>query len=162
MIKGKVHKFGDNVSTDLICPGRYYHLRGDISELAKHTLEDAGVDFVKKVKKGDVIAAGENFGCGSSREHAPRIIKISGVSCVIAKSFARIFFRNCINIGLPAVEVDTSNFSDGDLCEVDLREGFVNNVTKNIKLKFPKLPDKMMKILSAGGLVSYIKKEGNL
>jgi len=155
MIKGKVHKFGDNVSTDLICPGRYYHLRGDISELAKHTLEDAGVDFVKKVKKGDVIAAGENFGCGSSREHAPRIIKISGVSCVIAKSFARIFFRNCINIGLPAVEVDTSNFSDGDLCEVDLREGFVNNVTKNIKFK-------MMKILSAGGLVSYIKKEGNL
>lgn len=162
MIKGKVHKFGDNVSTDLICPGRYYHLRENISELAKHTLEDADIDFVKKVKRGDVIVAGDNFGCGSSREHAPRIIKISGISCVIAKSFARIFFRNCINIGLPVVEVDTSSFSDGDLCEVDLREGFVKNATKNFKLKFPGLPDKMTKILSAGGLVSYIKKEGGL
>ncbi|MFH1958233.1 MAG: 3-isopropylmalate dehydratase small subunit [bacterium] len=162
MIKGKVHKFGDNVSTDLICPGRYYHLRNNISELAKHTLEDADEGFVKKVEKGDIIVAGENFGCGSSREHAPRVIKVSGISCVIAKSFARIFFRNCINIGLPAVEVDTTDFSDGDLCEVDLKNGFVENKTKNFKLEFPELPGKMMEILAAGGLVSYIKKKGGL
>jgi len=162
VIKGKVLLFGDNVSTDLICPGRYYHLRSNLPELAKHTLEDADEDFVKKAGKGDIIVAGENFGCGSSREHAPRVIKLSGISCVIAKSFARIFFRNCINIGLPAVEVDTSDFLAGDLCEVDLSRGIVENKTKNFKLEFPELPGKMMEILSSGGLVSYIKKRGGL
>ncbi|MCD6413955.1 MAG: 3-isopropylmalate dehydratase small subunit [Elusimicrobia bacterium] len=162
MIEGKVHRFGDNVSTDLICPGRFYHLRGNLQELAKHTLEDADASFAKKVEKGDIIVAGRNFGCGSSREHAARIIKMSGISCVIASSFARIFFRNCINIGLPAVEVPTKNFADADIAEVNLKDGFVENKTKNFRLSFPKFPEKIVKILETGGLVEYIKENKSL
>ncbi|MEA2082291.1 MAG: 3-isopropylmalate dehydratase small subunit [Elusimicrobiota bacterium] len=162
MIKGKIHLFGDGVSTDLICPGRYYHLRGNLPELAKHALEDADKDFVKNMKKGDIVAAGENFGCGSSREHAAIVIKLAGASCVIAKKFARIFFRNCINIGLPAIEIDTSGFEAGDDVEVDLNSGVVKNQTKKIERKFPELPEKMIAILNAGGLVNYIKENGGL
>ena len=162
MIKGEIHRFGDNVSTDLICPGRYYHLRGNLPELAKHALEDADADFVKKVKKGDIVAGGENFGCGSSREHAAIVIKLSGVSCVIAKKFARIFYRNCINIGLPAVEADTTEFETGDEVEVDLNTGILRNTTKNIELQFPRMPAKMVDILNAGGLVNYIKENRGL
>jgi len=162
MIKGKIHLFGDNVSTDLICPGRYYHLRGNLPELAKHALEDADKDFVKNINTGDVVVAGENFGCGSSREHAAIVIKLAGTSCVIAKKFARIFFRNCINIGLPAIEIDTSGFEAGDEVEVDLKAGVVRNTTKDIEKKFPELPAKMIAILNAGGLVNYIKENGGL
>ncbi len=159
---GKVHRFGDNISTDLICPGRYYHLRGNLPELAKHTLEDADASFVTKVAKGDIIVAGSNFGCGSSREHAARVIKISGISCVIASSFARIFFRNCINIGLPAVEVPTENFEEGDVVEVNLEGGFVENKTRKFRLEFPEFPPKIIKILKSGGLVEYIKENKSL
>ncbi|MCD6312017.1 MAG: 3-isopropylmalate dehydratase small subunit [Elusimicrobia bacterium] len=162
MIGGKIHLFGDSVSTDLICPGRYYHLRGNLPELAKHALEDADKDFVKNMKKGDIVAAGENFGCGSSREHAAIVIKLAGASCVIAKKFARIFFRNCINIGLPAIEIDTSGFEAGDEVEVDLKAGVVRNLTKGTEQKFPELPEKMIAILNAGGLVNYIKEKGGL
>ncbi|MDO9513549.1 MAG: 3-isopropylmalate dehydratase small subunit [Elusimicrobiota bacterium] len=162
MIKGKIHMFGDGVSTDLICPGRYYHLRGDLPELAKHALEDADKDFVKNMKPGDIVAAGENFGCGSSREHAAIVIKLAGASCVIAKQFARIFFRNCINIGLPAIEIDTSGFESGDETEVDLKSGVVKNLTKGIERRFPQLPEKMIAILNAGGLVNYIKENSGL
>jgi len=105
MIRGRVWKFGDNISTDHIAPGRYFHLRNNLEELAKHVLEDAMEDFAKKVQKGDIIVAGKNFGLGSSREHAARIIKIAGVSCIVAKSFARIFYRNAINVGLPVIEL---------------------------------------------------------
>ena len=162
MIRGKIHKFGDNVSTDLICPGRYYHLRGNLPELAKHALEDADENFVKNVKKGDIVAGGENFGCGSSREHAAIVIKLSGAACVVAKSFARIFYRNCINIGLPAIEADTTGFEAGDDAEVDLNAGVVRNITKNMELKFPSMPAKMVDILNAGGLVNYIKENKGL
>jgi len=162
MIKGKAHLFGDNVSTDLICPGRYYHLRGNLPELAKHTLEDADAGFVKNVKEGDVVVGGKNFGCGSSREHAAIVIKLAGISCVIAKKFARIFYRNCINIGLPAVEIDTTRFSDGDEVEVDIKAGSVRNITKAFTVKFPEMPLKMIAILNAGGLVNYIKENKGL
>jgi len=162
MIKGKAHLFGDNVSTDLICPGRYYHLRGNLPELAKHTLEDADAGFVKNVKEGDVVVGGKNFGCGSSREHAAIVIKLAGISCVIAKKFARIFYRNCINIGLPAVEIDTTRFSDGDEVEVDIKAGSVRNITKSFTVKFPEMPLKMIAILNAGGLVNYIKENKGL
>lgn len=157
-LKGNAHKFGDSVSTDLITPGRYAKLRSNLPELAKHALEDADPDFTKKVKVGDFVVGGENFGLGSSREHAAIVIKMCGVSAVIAKSFARIFFRNCINVGLPAIEVDTSNIDAGDEIEVDLEIGILHNLTKDVKLKFPPLPAIMRDILDEGGLVDYIKK----
>ena len=162
MIKGKVWKFADNISTDLICPGRYYHLRGNLPELAKHTLEDADPEFPKKVEKGDIIVAGKNFGCGSSREHAARVIKISGVGAVLAKSFARIFFRNAINIGLPVIEIDTSDFKQGDEVEIDLEKGILKNLTNSKEYEIKPLPQKMIEILNSGGLVEYIKKKGSL
>ncbi|MCD6422786.1 MAG: 3-isopropylmalate dehydratase small subunit [Elusimicrobia bacterium] len=162
MVKGKVWKFEDNISTDLICPGRYYHLRGNLPELAKHTLEDADPEFPKKVEKGDIIVAGKNFGCGSSREHAARVIKISGVGAVLAKSFARIFFRNAINIGLPVIEIDTSDFNQGDEVEIDLEKGILKNLTNSKEYEIKPLPQKMIEILNSGGLVEYIKKKGSL
>lgn len=121
MIRGRVWKFGDNISTDHIAPGRYFHLRNNLEELAKHVLEDAMEDFAKKVQKGDIIVAGKNFGLGSSREHAARIIKIAGVSCIVAKSFARIFYRNAINVGLPVIELkEVDEINQGDELEIDL------------------------------------------
>ncbi|MCD6521363.1 3-isopropylmalate dehydratase small subunit [Candidatus Calescamantes bacterium] len=157
--RGKVHKFGDNISTDLIIPGRYFHLRGNLSELAKHVMEDADPDFVKKMRKGDFIVAGENFGCGSSREHAPWVIKIAGVRAVLAKSFARIFFRNAINIGLPLIECDTENFKEGDEIEVDIERGEVRNITRDFKVAFTQLPPFLREILNAGGLKEYIRRK---
>lgn len=159
-MKGRAWKFGDNISTDLIAPGRYFHLRSNLPELAKHVLEDARPEFASKVKQGDFVVAGENFGLGSSREHAPRIIKLAGVSAVIAKSFARIFFRNCINIGLPVVICDTSGIGEGDMVEVDLEQGVVRNITKDLRIKFTPLPRVMTKILADGGLVEHIRKHG--
>lgn len=162
VLKGKAWKFGDNISTDLIAPGRYFHLRSNLEELAKYTLEDADPEFIKKMNKGDIVLGGKNFGLGSSREHAPTIIKLSGVSAVLAKSFARIFFRNAINVGLPVIICDTDKFSNEDQVEIDLTNGKIKNITQNFELDFPPLPEIMQKILEKDGLVNYIKEHGEL
>ena len=161
ILKGKVWKFDDDISTDHIAPGRLFHLRTNLPELAKHVLEDADPDFAKKVKPGDIIAGGKNFGLGSSREHAPRIIKISGVACVLAKSFARIFFRNATNIGLPVLEVDTDRIDEGDELEITLNTGKIMNLTKNEELTASPLPPFMLKIIEDGGIEEHIKKHGD-
>jgi len=160
-LKGKAFKFGDDVSTDLIAPGRYFHLRSNLKELAKHVMEDADPEFTSKIKPGDFIVGGKNFGLGSSREHAPTIIKLAGISAVIATSFARIFFRNAINVGLPVIECDTKYITQDDELEVDLEEGSLTNLTKNIKLNFTKLPKVMTNILQDGGLIDHIVKHGD-
>lgn len=157
-MSGHAWKFGDDISTDLIAPGRYAYLRTNLPELTKHVLEDARDDFRGAVQPGDFVVGGRNFGLGSSREHAPTIIKMAGVSCVAAKSFARIFFRNCINIGLPAVRVDTDRIDEGDELVLDLRGGVLRDATKGIELAFPPMPGVMTDILEAGGLVPYLKK----
>ncbi len=157
-LKGKSFKFGDDISTDLIAPGRYFHLRSNLKELAKHVLEDADEDFAKKVSEGDFVVAGRNFGLGSSREHAPTIIKLAGVGAVLAKSFARIFYRNSINIGLPVLICDTDKIEEQDVLEIDLSEGIIKNLNKNIDIKFNPLPDVMIKLLEDGGLVEHITK----
>jgi 3-isopropylmalate/(R)-2-methylmalate dehydratase small subunit len=162
ILKGMAWKFGDDISTDHITPGRYYHLRSNLPELAKHVMEDADPEFSSKVKKGDFIVAGKNFGCGSSREHAPAVIKLAGVSAVIAKSFARIFYRNAINVGLPVLIADTDEVDEGDVLEVDLLKGVIRNITKEIELKSKPLPEVMVRILESGGLVKYIKKYGDI
>lgn len=158
VLVGKSFKFGDDISTDLIIPGRYFHLRSNIKELAKHVLEDADPDFADKTKSGDFVVGGKNFGLGSSREHAPAVIKIAGVGAVLAKSFARIFFRNSINIGLPVLICNTDKIESGDILEIDLKEGIINNRTGNLKLEFNPLPDVMIKILNDGGLINHIIK----
>ena len=160
LLKGKVHKVGSDISTDLIIPGRYFHLRNDLEELAKHTFEDLDPDFLKKLKIGDFIVAGRNFGMGSSREHAPLVIKISGVGAILAKSFARIFFRNAINVGLPILECDTDKINEKDILDVDLNKGKINNLTSKEELNFQPIPNIMIDILASGGLVEYINKYG--
>jgi len=162
MLTGKVFKFGDNISTDLIVPGRLLHLRSNLPELAKHVLEDADATFAQRVKKGDFVVGGDNFGLGSSREHAPLVIKMAGVSAVLAKSFARIFFRNAINIGLPVLVCETDSFDDGDQLEIDLSAGTVRDLTNGAKLTFSPIPDIMLRILNEGGLVPYIQKHKDL
>ena len=162
MLRGTVHKFGDDISTDLIIPGRFVHLRSNLPELAKHVLEDADPEFVKKVKPGDFVVGGSNFGLGSSREHAPIVIKMAGVSAVLAKSFARIFFRNAINIGLPVLVCDTDQISESDTLEIDLSRGTVHDITNDTRLTFSPMPDIMIRILNEGGLVPYIQKHGDL
>jgi 3-isopropylmalate/(R)-2-methylmalate dehydratase small subunit len=157
-VKGTAYKFGDDVSTDLIAPGRYFHLRSNLEELARHLMEDADPEFPQKVKPGDFIVAGKNFGCGSSREHAPRIIKMAGVSAVLAKSFARIFYRNAVNIGLPVLECDTDKINNTDELKIHLDEGMIKNLTKNTAINFHPLPKFMVSILNDGGLVEYLKK----
>ncbi len=161
ILKGKVWKFGDDISTDLIAPGRLFHLRSNLPELAKHVLEDADPEFSKKVHQGDFVVGGKNFGLGSSREHAPTIIKLAGVSAVLAKSFARIFFRNAINVGLPVLICDTDRIKQGDELEVDLEKGKINNLTQSATLNFTPLPRVMIKILKDGGLLSHIEKHGD-
>ena len=161
VLRGKAHKFGDDVSTDLITPGRLVHLRSNLPELAKHVLEDADPEFAKRVQKGDFVVGGRNFGLGSSREHAPTVIKLAGVSAVLAKSFARIFFRNAINIGLPVIECDTDRIAAGDTLEVDLAGGVVRNLTQGTTLTFAPLPPVMRKILDDGGLLEHVKKHGD-
>ena len=160
-LKGKAFKFGDDISTDHIAPGRLFHLRSNLPELAKHVLEDADPEFASKMNKGDFVVAGNNFGLGSSREHAPQIIKIAGVGAVLAKSFARIFYRNAINIGLLLIECDTDKIDAGDELEIDVKQGFVNNKSKNIKLPFAPLPDVMIKLLNEGGLIEHPKIHGD-
>ena len=159
--KGKAFKFGDNISTDHIAPGRLFHLRNDLVEFSKHVLEDADPEFASKVQKGDFVVGGNNFGLGSSREHAPQIIKIAGVGAVIAKSFARIFYRNAINIGLLAIECDTDKIDAGDELELDIKTGVLKDLTKNIELKITPLPDVMIKLLAEGGLVEHLNKNGD-
>lgn len=162
MIRGRVWKFGDNISTDHIAPGRYFHLRNNLEELAKHVLEDAMEDFAKKVQKGDIIVAGKNFGLGSSREHAARIIKIAGVSCVVAKSFARIFYRNAINVGLPVIELkEVDEINQGDELEIDLENGVLKNLTTGKEYRFTPIPKFLLEILKEDGIVSYLKKHGS-
>ena len=162
MLRGKAHKFGDGISTDHIIPGRYAHLRSNLPELARHVLEDADVDFASKVKPGDFVVGGSNFGLGSSREHAPLVIKMADVSAILAKSVARIFFRNAINLGLPVLICDTDTISDGDELEVDLAAGTVKNLTSGTELTFGKIPDVMLAILDEGGLIPYIQKHGDI
>lgn len=161
-LRGRAWKFGDNISTDHIAPGRYFHLRSQLDELAKHVLEDADPEFASKMAPGDFVVGGSNFGLGSSREHAPTIIKIAGVSAVIAKSFARIFFRNCINVGLPVVWLDTESIETGDQLEVDLEKGILLNLTKGTSQEFPALPPVMTQILEDGGLAEHVRKNGDL
>jgi len=158
---GKAWKFGDNISTDLIAPGRYYHLRSNLPELAKHVLEDADPEFASEMSKGDFVVGGRNFGMGSSREHAPVIIKLAGVNAVIAKKFARIFFRNAINVGLPAIECDTDKIAQGDELEVDLSSGKIINRTQGTEISFKPLPPVMTAILRDGGLAAHIAKHGD-
>lgn len=158
---GRTFKFGDDISTDLIAPGRLAPLRSNLPELAKHVLEDADPSFAQRVRPGDFIVAGRNFGLGSSREHAPLIIKMAGVNAVIAKSFARIFFRNAINIGLPLLIADTDLIDDGDELEVNLKEGIIRDITKGQSITFSPIPDFMLGILNEGGLLPYIKKFGD-
>lgn len=159
MIKGKVFKYGENVDTDAIIPARYLNV-SEPAELAKHCMEDIDTNFVERVQPGDIIMATTNFGCGSSREHAPIAIKASGVSCVIAKSFARIFFRNAINIGLPLLEcaeaVDGSE--GGDTLEVDITNGKIRNITRGGDFNAKPYPDFMAELITAGGLIEYTKK----
>ncbi|MBQ2402288.1 MAG: 3-isopropylmalate dehydratase small subunit [Lachnospiraceae bacterium] len=158
--KGRVYKYGDNVDTDVIIPARYLNIT-DGMELAKHCMEDIDKEFIKTVQKGDIMVAQKNFGCGSSREHAPLVIKCAGVSCVIAETFARIFYRNAINIGLPIIEcAEAANaIQAGDEVEIDFDSGMIHNITKNEDYKGQAFPPFMQKIISAGGLVNYINAE---
>jgi len=159
-LKGKAHKFGDDVNTDYIISGRYKFKTLNLKELATHIMEDLDPDFYKKIKSGDFIVAKNNFGCGSSREQAPLAIKNADIGAVLAKSFARIFFRNSINVGLPLLECDTDKINKGDKLEIDVKNGIIKNKTKGITLKARPLPDAMVKILDAGGLVNYFREHG--
>ncbi len=158
--KGRAYKYGDNVDTDVIIPARYLAIQ-DAKELSEHCMEDIDKEFVNKVKKGDLIIAGKNFGCGSSREHAPLVIKTCGVSCVIAETFARIFYRNAINIGLPIIECPeaSQDIKDGDEIEVDFDSGRISNVTTGRSYKGQPFPAFMQKIIENEGLVNYINSQ---
>ena len=160
VLRGKAHVFGDDVNTDYIISGKYKFKTLDMGELACHCMEDVDPDFTSKVQPGDFIVAGGNFGCGSSREQAPLVIKHAGVGAVLARSFARIFFRNAINKGLPAVECDTSDIRGGDELVVDLSAGKVTNLTRNTEVAIAPLPAVMMDILREGGLTDYLSKHG--
>jgi 3-isopropylmalate/(R)-2-methylmalate dehydratase small subunit len=161
-MKGKAHRFGDDVNTDYIISGRHKFKTLDMDELACHVMEDLDPHFVKRLKKGDFLVAGKNFGCGSSREQAPLALKHAGVAAVLAESFARIYFRNSINNGLPALVCDTTGIDDGDALEIDLEGGIIKNLTKGTEIESHPLPRVMLDILSEGGLVTYMKKHGQL
>jgi len=159
-LKGKIHIFGDNIDTDAIIPARYLNT-DDPAELAKHCMEDADKDFVSKVEAGDIIAAGKNFGCGSSREHAPIAIKHAGVACVVARSFARIFYRNSINVGFPIFECDGlfNEATAGDIIEIDAVKGEIVNITTGKKYTSEPFPQFIQDIINAGGEIEYVKKK---
>ena len=161
-MKGKVWKYGDDIDTDLILPGRYLVLR-DEEELAACAMEGCDPDFAKNVKTGDIIVGGRNFGCGSSREHAPIAIKGAGISAVVADSFARIFYRNSINIGLPLIEIKgiSKHLSQGDEIEIKMEEGVLKNLTTGEEFKIKELPEFMVEILDEGGLIPYLKNHIN-
>ncbi len=159
LLKGKVHKYGADVNTDVIIPARYLNL-SEPAELAEHCMEDIDREFLKRVKPGDIMVATTNFGCGSSREHAPLAIKATGISCVIARSFARIFFRNAINIGLPLLECEEAvdNIENGDLVEVDLSRGHIKNLSRGLEFTAKPYPAFMSELIAAGGLIEHTKK----
>ncbi|MBK1810521.1 3-isopropylmalate dehydratase small subunit [Clostridium sp. YIM B02505] len=158
--RGKVFKYGDNVDTDVIIPARYLNT-SDFKELAAHCMEDIDGDFVNKVNHGDIMVASKNFGCGSSREHAPIAIRESGISCVIASTFARIFYRNAINIGLPILECEeaVAGIDAGDEVEIDFNDGVIKNLTKQEEYKAEPFPEFMQEIIKNNGLVGYIKNK---
>ena len=162
VLKGKAIKLGDNISTDDIIPGRFAHLRSNLPELAKHVLDDTAPEFASKVTPGDFLVAGKNLGLGSSREHAPLVIKMSGVGAILAKSAARIFFRNAINQGLPVLLCDTDKIGEGDELEVNLAGGEIANLTSGVTLNCSKMPPIMSAILREGGLIPYIQKHKDL
>jgi 3-isopropylmalate/(R)-2-methylmalate dehydratase small subunit len=162
MLTGRAFKFGDDISTDHIIPGKYAYLRSNLPELAKHIMEDADATFAARVKPGDFIVGGSNFGLGSSREHAPLVIKMAGVKAILAKSVARIFFRNAINLGLPVLICNTNEIADGDTLEIDLKAGTITNKTNGKRLTFGKIPEVMLRILDEGGLLPYIEKHGDI
>ena len=155
---GKVHKYGDNVDTDVIIPARYLNTP-DMQELAQHCMEDIDVDFAKNVQKDDIMVAKSNFGCGSSREHAPAAIKASGISCVIAKTFARIFYRNAINIGLPIIECEEAaeKIDNGDEVEIDFDSGVITNKTKNETYQGQSFPEFLINLINSNGLLTSLK-----
>ena len=157
---GTVFKYGDNVDTDVIIPARYLN-SSDPAELAQHCMEDIDKDFIKNIKPGDIIVADKNFGCGSSREHAPIAIKAAGVSCVIAQTFARIFYRNSINIGLPIIECPEAAeaIQAGDEVDIDFDSGIITDKTQNRQFKGQAFPPFMQKIIAAGGLINYINED---
>lgn len=157
IIKGRVHKFGNNINTDDIIAAKYL-VSTDAKELGKHCMESIKPDFVAKLNSGDIIVAGKNFGCGSSREHAPLAIKGCGVSCVIAKSFAAIFFRNAINIGLPFLELEEADkIKDADILEIDLASGIIKNLSQNQTYKTQPFPEFLQEIIKQGGLMNWVK-----
>ena len=159
-IQGKVIKYGSNVDTDVIIPARYLNT-SDPAELAAHCMEDLDSSFVKRVENGDIMVAGRNFGCGSSREHAPIAIKASGISCIIAETFARIFYRNAINTGLPIIESPeaAADISEGDRLEIDFDTGVITNLTKNVYYKGVPFPEFMQKLIAADGLIGYLRQQ---
>ena len=159
MLKGKVHKYGADINTDVIIPARYLNL-SEPAELAEHCMEDIDKEFLSRVKPGDIMMATTNFGCGSSREHAPLAIKAAGISCIIAKSFARIFFRNAINIGLPLLECEEApdNIEAGDLVEVDLSDGRITNQNNGMTFTAKPYPNFMGELIATGGLIEYTKR----
>jgi len=162
-IEGKSVKLGDNINTDFIISGRYKFAITDLSELAKHIMEDIDPNFPQKITKGrSIIVAGNNFGMGSSREQAPLVIKEAGILAVLSPQFARIFFRNSFNIGLPLIETDTSKIDESDELKIDLDNGLVRNITKGIDLKIKPLPKFMQDLLAEGGIVNYYRKYGEL
>ena len=160
IVKGSVHKYGDNIDTDVIIPARYLNTQ-DEKELSTHCMEDIDKHFVDKVKAGDIMVAGSNFGCGSSREHAPIAIKASGISLVIAKSFARIFYRNAINIGLAILESDEASdkIENGDIVEVDFSNGIINNITKRENYKAEPFPEFIQNIIRCNGYINSVKEK---
>lgn len=156
----KVWRYQDHIDTDVIIPARYLNISNP-EELAEHAMEDIDTTFAGNVQVGDIIVAGKNFGCGSSREHAPLVLKVKGVQCVIAEDFARIFYRNAINIGLPVIEMPTADFASGDELEVNLAAGWIKNKSKNLEYQIKPLPEFIQKIVKAGGLVEHIKGSAN-
>ncbi|MCK9429892.1 MAG: 3-isopropylmalate dehydratase small subunit [Candidatus Omnitrophica bacterium] len=163
ILTGKSVKLGDNINTDFIISGRYKFAITDMSELAKHIMEDIDPNFPQKITRGQsIIVAGNNFGMGSSREQAPLVIKEAGIVAVLSSQFARIFFRNSFNIGLPLIETDTSKIDESDELKIDLDNGLVRNLTKGIDLKIKPLPKFMQDLLAEGGIVNYYKKYGEL
>jgi len=160
ILQGRVHKFGDDINTDYIISGKYKFKTLDMNELVSHLMEDLDPDFSRKVKPGDILVAGKNFGCGSSREQAPLVIKHAGIPLVIAKSFARIFFRNALNIGLFLLEADTDAITDEDIVEADIARGIIKNITTGVEISASSLPQFLVDIAQAGGVVAYLRKHG--
>jgi 3-isopropylmalate/(R)-2-methylmalate dehydratase small subunit len=161
-MQGKVHKLGDDINTDYIISGRYKFSITDPQELAKKVFEDLDPSFASKIKRGDFIVAGENFGCGSSREQAPQALKATGINAVIAKYYARIFYRNAVNLGLLVLEADTDKISDNDEIEVDMESSKIKILNKNKEIDFIQVPPFMQKIIKEGGVIDYIKKNGDI